>query len=475
MNPNNQQQTNDHELKRSHQHERQRGRAAGGERSADTEEQQPIMRSVAIVPASHQQRTLHFEPTLRHVDPGGFGHFPLKWQSPGSSPLRGISEPQLVKTAPGPLQKTLPKRSKSESAIVRKWIVEHATLEERPTDFPPLRTTRTVAGTPANVISNRISDTLQARSIKTKFSKNENLAKCRNTDFCKFTIRLYSGEEGGVMVEIQRLCGDCMSFMRDCRAILDAAEGRTEKDVHVTTSQAEKPLYLRLPVSEMAFVKRASLPEISQEEQVASVNVTADLLSSRKSDSNMLGMESLVIQTDPLKTMKSTAILASRRILCPRDPGNTSFNMHNYVMSLLIYGNEVESTAEESTSFSAFEDHNTRLRNLAMSALLNALSLVSSEDLLLRMIAPNQEWYTSVMIPKLLQDLSTAENHPHDACYAIRCLSILAKSSGDFANKMQDEGGYDALKAAEEVGTREFALLARDAESCHKILAECCV
>lgn len=468
MNPNNQQQTNDHEVKRSHQHERQRGRAPGGERSADiVEEQQPIMRSVAIAPASHQQRTLHFEPNLRRVDPGGFAQL---------RPLRGISEPQLFKTAPRPLQKTLPKRSKSESAIVRKWIVEHATLEERPTDFPPLRTTRTVAGTPANVISNRISDTLQARSIKTKFSKTEaNLAKCRNTDFCKFTIRLYSGEEGGVMVEIQRLCGDCMSFMRDCRAILDAAEGRTEKDVHVTASQEEKPLYLRLPVSEMAFVKRASLPEISQEEQVASVNVTADLLSSRKSDSNMLGMESLVIQTDPLKTMKSTAILASRRILCPRDPGNTSFNMHNYVMSLLIYGNEQEATAEESTSFSAFEDHNTRLRNLAMSALLNALSLVSSEDLLLRMIAPNQEWYTSVMIPKLLQDLSTAENHPHDACYAIRCLSILAKSSGEFATKMQDEGGYDALKAAEEVGTREFALLARDADSCHKILTECCV
>jgi hypothetical protein len=263
--------------------------------------------------------------------------------------------------------------------------------------------------------------------------------------------------------------------MRDCRAILDAAEGSKSSDSQGV--KEEKPLYLRLPVSEMAFVKRASLPEISQEEQVASVNVTADLLSSRKSDSNMLGMESLVIQTDPLKTMKSTAILASRRILCPRDPGNGAFNMHNYVMSLLIYRNEEDapSAVEESTSFSAFEDHNMKLRNLAMSALFNSLSLVSSEGLLLKVIAPNREWYTSVLIPKLLQDLSTAENHPHDACYATRCLSILAKSSGEFANKMQDEGGYDALKTAEEVGTREFALLARDAESCHKILTECCV
>lgn len=425
----------------------------------------PQHRSVAISPASHQQRTLHFEPALRRVDPGGLAHL---------RPLRGVSEPQLIKT-PGTAKLPPPlkhhSRSKSESNLVRKWHVEHATLESRPTDFPPLRTTRTVLATPAHVISNRISDCLQSRSIKTKFSKSEsNLAKCRNTDFCNFTIRLYSGDEGGVLVEIQRLCGDCMSFMRDCRAILDVAEGKTEDSQVVE----EKPLYLRLPVSEMAFVKTASLPPVTQEEQADSVNVTADLLSSRQSDSNMLGMESLVIQTDPLKTMKSTAILASRRILCPNDPGNSSFNMHNYVMTLVIYGKDDITTSEDSVP-TPQEEHSMKLRNLAMSALFNALSLFSSENLLQMTIASSNEWYTSVLIPKLLEDLSTAENHPHDACYATRCLSILAKSSMDFATKMQEEGGYDALKNAEEVGTREFALLARDAESCHKILTKCCV
>lgn len=422
-----------------------------GRRSAPIAEQQPIMRSMA------QRRTLHFEPPLRRVDPGG----PAQLKS-----LRAQSQTEFVKT-------DLPKRdlhirSKSESSLARKWHVEHATLQSRPNDFPPLRTSRVIQDTPANVISNRVSDCLQDRSIRTKYSKTQDsVAKCRNTDFCKFTIRLYSSDEGGVLVEIQRLCGDAMSFMKDCRALLNAAEGKQEDKF----SREETPIYLRLPVSQMEFVKKCPLPDISLEEQADTVNVTADLLSSHQSDSNMLGMESLVIQTDPLKTMKSTAILASHRILCPNDPGNTAFNMHNYVMSLLIYDDAPSSNAEDTT---AFEDHPIKLRNLAISALCNALALFSTESLLLTAIDSNREWYTSVLIPKLLQDLSTAENHPHDACYASRCLSTLAGASVEFAIKMKESGGHDAIKNAEQVGAQEFAMLARDAESCHNML-KCCV
>jgi len=443
-----------------------------GRRTAPIAEQQPTMRSIAINPLTQQRRTLHFEPPLRRVDPGTYGTGPAQLKG-----LRTQSQTEFVnKDASFPkLRDQLShSRSKSESSIARKWHVEHTTLPSRPDDFPVLhRTSRVVTGTPAHVISNRISDRLQDRSIRTKYSKTQdNVAKCRNTDFCKFTIRLYSSDEGsGVLVEVQRLCGDAMSFMKDCRALLNAAEGKKEGDAE--SSQEEKPIYLRLPVSQMEFVKKIALPDISMEEQTDAVNVTADLLSSHQSDSNMLGMESLVIQTDSLKTMKSTAILASRRILCPSDPGNTSFNMHNYVMSLLIY-DDAPSSANALEDTTAFEDHPMKLRNLAMSALCNALTLFSAESLLLTAIDSNREWYTSVLIPKLLQDLSTAENHPYDACYASRCLSTLAAASNDFAIKMKDCGGYEAMKNAEQVGAQEFAMLARDAGSCHNML-KCCV
>lgn len=452
------------------------------------------MRFAAISPAVHHQRTLHFEPALRRVDPGGSS------SAAHLRPLRGISQPDLaLKSAVPPPKPTNTKpqlrvvRSKSDSSLTRKWHVEESDLSERPRDFPTLRTSRTVrSGTPAHVISNRLSDCLQSRSIKTRFSKSEgnNMAKCRNTSFCKFTIRLYAagggeaaaGEEGaggtGILVEVQRLCGDYVSFMKDCRALLNAAEGKAIEEC--SDSHDDQPLYLRLPVSEMAFVKTVSLPPVTHEEEAESLNVTSELLSSRQSDSNMLGMESLAIQTDPVKTLKSTAMLASRRILCPTDVGNVSFNMHNYVMSLLIYGNEDAASSEDepedtTTTITALEDHSSKLRNLAMSSLHNALSLFASERLLLPAISDNEEWYASVLIPKLLHDLRSAEHNPHDACYASRCLSTLAECSGEFASRMNEGGAVDILKTAEEVGSREFALLARDAGSCRQKMLSCCV
>ncbi len=376
-----------------------------------------------------------------------------------------------------------PPKALSESNIFQRWNVDHAALPRRPDDYPPLtHTKRVVRDENADVISNRISDCLRSRSIKTRFSKSrDNVVKCRNTDFCKFTVRLYAGDAGGVLVEVQRLCGDAVSFMRDCRAVLNAAEGRFVVGEKGRVEHEEMPMFLRLPVSQMLFLKDVCLPEVTDEEQADTVNITADLLSSRQCDTNMLGMESLVIQTDPEKTLKSAAILASRRILCPDHGANRHFSVHNYVMSLLIYDDDCAAPSDSSAASStiqgeavSIEDHSTRLRNLAMSALSNALGLLSNEGLLLAAIAPHREWYMCVLLPRLIGDLSAAALRPHDACYASRCLSVLAKSSVDMAVKLRAIGVCDAARNAEKVGAREFALLEHDAGRCHKIM-RCCV
>lgn len=480
MNPNNnEQRTRDDTLKKSPQQTRRTWPAAAGRSAATGErstppmvEQEPIMRSLAIAPASHREKSLLVEAPLRRVEPSSLAHL---------RPLRGISEPQL-KSASEPKHRGELQhhhhgcggRSKSLSHLGQKWHVEDSSLAIRPDDFPELSTKRVVRSAAAHEISKRLAECLRARSIKMKVSKGDgSVARCRNVDYCKFTIRLYSaGEEGGVLVEIHRLYGDCMSFMRDVRALLDASEGKK-----ADASIDEKPLYLTLPVSGMEFAKTATLPPVTHEEQVECVDITASLLSSRCSDSNMLGMESLVIQTDPLKTLKSTAVIASGRILCPNDPGNVEFNVHNYIMSLVLYGGTTDDESgasdpsSEETVFTAMDDHNSKLRNLAMSALFNALSLYGAENLILTTLEDNQEWYNNVLIPKLLRDLGTAEHHPHDACYAVRCLSALAQCSSEFADKMKESEGLDVLDHAKDVGTNEFAMLARDAASCHNILS----
>ena len=408
------------------------------------------LRSVAIGLA--QPKTLHFEPALRRDAPALV------------RPLSGFSNAPFVPAEVGVKARFTKPESISKS--LSRWEVDHDSLQKRTNDFPLERTSRVIRGAKADVVARRISNCLQARSIETKFSKTETFAKCRNTDFVKFYIRLFLDDDG-VLVEVQRLCGDCVSFMHDCRAVLDASEGHAVSNV-----PEEKPLYLRLPVTELSFMKSVSLPPLTVEDEEEEVNLAADLLASNRSDSNMLGMESLVSLTDSTKTVKSTAVISSKRILCPDVRGNESFNMHNYIMSLVIYGNE--SNEKSWCMETALEDHGIRLRNLAMCSLSNALELLATEGCLLETIDSCYDWYVDVLIPRLVHDLTTAGRHPHDACYASRCVSCLASSSSEFANKFKEFGGLNALKNSEEVGRSEFALLVHDSVSCRDKIVGCC-
>lgn len=280
-----------------------------------------------------------------------------------------------------------------------------------------------------------------------------------------------------MLVEVQRLSGDAVSFARDCRALLNAAEGKSDDE----TLEEVQPLFLRLPVSEMKFAKSASLPPPTKSEEAESVDACAGLLSSRASDANVLGMEGLAILTDSQKTMRSTAVLASQRILDSDHGGNENFNLHNCVMSPVVYGpsddlpSDDEDACETTSALAAaLEEHSSKLRNLALSSLSNALALLSDEGSLDSTLAPHREWYASVLVPKLVAELRAASGRPHDACHAARCLASLVRACPAFARRAGEAGGLDALASAEDVGRREYASLARDAENCRGALS-CCV
>lgn len=392
------------------------------------------------------RRSLHDETALKKVAPPN-----SKGQLQAYSREPQYHHSKIVQKE----HKQFPPPSKS-----RQWQVNDS-LQPRPMDIPlDNRSSRLIHGVTASVVANRIANCLQARSIMAKFSTTETLAKCRNTRFVNFHIWLFRESEG-ILVEVQLMCGDCMYFMRDCRAILNAADGQAY------TIEDEKPLFLSLPISQMAFAK--NLPPLMVEDESESVNIAVNLISSKWSDSNMLGMESIVSLTNTSKTCKSTAVIASKRVLCPNDEGDKSFDLHNHIMSLIIYGNDSEdSSFFEGTSL---QDYHTRLRNLALRSVANALALLNDEKSLLSSICQN--WYADVLIPKLIHHLSKAGNHPHDACYASRCLSTLAVTSRDFVNKIVDTDGEIALKNAREVGNTEFALLAQDAEICHNAILRC--
>lgn len=334
-------------------------------------------------------------------------------------------------------------------------------------------------GESADIISTRISHCLQSRSIEVRFcQKRSNVANCRNIEFCRFTVKIWGAEEG-VHVEVQKMCGDAVSFNRDCRTILNAAEGITS----FKKEFEDIPLYQRRPELSMSFLKNVKVPELDEEKALADeLRVTSDLLSSKQCDSIILGMENLTIITNPKKIRRSMAMVASRWVLCPiENVKKHPLNLHKYVMSLLV-GEEkcfTELSYDDASTTSsqnniavmiAFDDHAARLRNLGMIVLFNALSLLSDEGQLSSALTSHEGWYMNELLPQLIGDLQSAAYHLQDACCACRCLSILANFSLDFAARVEELGIHNALCIAKEVGMREFALLEQDAGMCLRSL-----
>ena len=412
----------------------------------------PFFRSIAVAHAPH--RSIHIEPSLKRESPGRmeplseYGRVASD-QSYADISLKNVYIDETASPCCAPCPGS-------------RWQIDD--LPPHPNDYPVERTSRIICGVDVDIVSSRLSKCLQARSIETKFAESEaHVVLCRNRNFVKFYIRLFSApDENGVLVELQRLWGDCMSFMQDCRALLDASEGIPKKAI----TREEPSLVLSMPISEMSFFKTATLPPVDETEPV---NMTANLLASNESDSNLLGMESLSTLTDVNKTHMATAVLSAKRLLCPEHEDNRSFNMHNYVMSLITYNDESQDNHPlyEGT---ALEDHTMKLRNLAVCSVANSLSLMASEGHLFDDLHSCCEWYRDVLVPQLVQDLTSAKENLHDACYASRCLNSLAQSCSRCVDKIKVVGGLSALKFAQEVGQTEFALLEKDAKCCCEII-----
>lgn len=405
-------------------------------------EQQPTMRSVGILPPS--AKTFHGEVKTRRA-PSRSG--PLSVSRPLLGPLDPLRPSGFYKP-------TNLKPSKPEPPVeVQIWTVDDAFLRSPPKDFPLERTRRAFPGMKFNDAAKLISRCFHTRSIKTEYSKSEVLATCRNVDFVKFTVRIYL-DDGSILVVVQRLCGDGMSFMQDYRAIIAACEGESVKNL-----RPAKPLQICMP---------PELPFLTESKVLESVQIVAGLLASDKIDSKMLGMESLVSISDSLKTCKATSIICAKSILCHEKEDNDFFDVHNFLMGVILHGYQSDFVFKSHVDQTALSNYEEKMRNLALQSTSNALKLLQDEDCFKHIVG--SYWFREVLVPSLVEHVTTAKQRPHDACFACRCLLYLASSSRDFAEKIKEEGGLRALEEAEQVGNSEFALLASEADICRKEL-----
>lgn len=405
------------------------------------------MRSVAIAPHTNALNSFN------KIEPPSFGFarppslkdalFKNRDMTPfadGDGLSSKFFEKNITSTGKKPAMKVYPSN----------WRVPNSALECVPEYFVLERTSRFVGGTCASVVSARISDCLRSRSIMAEFDNKRAKAKCTNQDFVQFRIRLYAGRgdfKHGVIVEVQRRNGSGISFMQDCRAVLDAAEEYY--------SGADPGLFEAYQVSELECVKGDR--KARQKDFEHALTLAFSLLQSGREDCHLLAIDSLSALTDLSKTDKDDAIVAAKSIIS--EDNRIAFE----TMSSFLNERRTDEEIEGGPNISC------KARNLVLLVLSNIFHLAESDARLQDSIT-SRSWFVDQLVPIIVEDLKNANGSPHDAHLAAKSLSTLSVFSAEAKRKAREIGALMALSGASEFGHGNHKALAKESEHCTKAL-----
>lgn len=228
------------------------------------------------------------------------------------------------------------------------------------------------------------------------------------------------------IIEAQRRKGDAVTYYQYCRYLLSAADGsfresdyihsENEKQSHdkKIVSLANNEENDRQPKSTSTSMSSSSQedqeePQQEGEDALLALEIAASLLKKDRMDARQLGMETLCLLTDPIKSGIDTALLASKVVLFgsvdAKQVGESSLlvgeddfmpaeelGIREAVLSLVQFGKlseyiDFEAAEEEENERSgrglAAEDHdvtseefNALLHNLALAVLANSLEVL---------------------------------------------------------------------------------------------------
>lgn len=384
--------------------------------------------------------------------------------APKLTPLSGLGGPKFGKAPPIGLPKPKAGLSQSRTSFTvtqewttaSTWEVKGTDLEMVPMDFPLERTHREIR-CDASEVAKRISTSLQKLSIDAEYDNEKAKAKCKTMEMVKFRIRLYASGENGqpVVVEVQRRSGSTSSFMRSCRAVLDAAEGSEA----ITATKKSPALRGKFPppmknLGAMKCLQAVAIAGPSaQEEASQAFDSAANLCKSGKHDSVVLGLQSLCSLTDPVKTSPMVSTLVSKWVLL----GHETHTTRDEIMAVL------DAVADEDDEELAVIVE--QQKHFALVVLANALEMLSKDGSLSGAVAEHS-WFESALVPALLVAVKQAGGSASNAYAATRGVYCLMSTVGSSLRMIEENSGIEALKMAHEIGLQTHDLLAGEAGRC---------
>lgn len=276
-------------------------------------------------------------------------------------------------------------------------------------------------------------------------SSTQSMVEAETHDNVHFTLRLFANK-GKIVVEMQRNCGCCILFHQYCKTVLRAAKGLEPLMVVQTY-----PLPSNLPTSP------ESEERINLEQDLENA---ATMLKKDRIDAQALAMESL---SHLSKSTKCDCLVAKTVI-----GGPLMETIASLVECWSVCKEDARSGEEKVGEVE--EQLCSAMRRWAMIVLANCLNALSTEE----MKEQREHALSPSLLMALVDELRRADERPHDACEAARCLQACIKSCPDHCKARLVE--YDAEKAASialDAGTCSHSNLEKESRLLSQQITNC--
>jgi hypothetical protein len=267
----------------------------------------------------------------------------------------------------------------------------------------------------------------------------------------RFCIRLFLGSSDQTIVEVQRRSGCCFLFHQSSKAILRAAQGL----------KPAPPMKLQVPDCVKQLEQGDAKIDAIMEDDL---EIASSLLKKDRYDAHLLGMESLVQLTN--MTTSNCSVSAARAILMTPSVLDIILSL---IQSWQMYQGADESAASLDNEMD--QDYLAMMHRNALTVLANCLTaLDTATDDLNSVVTESERILTDSLLTTLIQELASAEQRPHDACLAAKCLKTLCKTSAATKSRIEDLGAKEALRMAMNEGVCSHCMLEHESKQLERVM-----
>lgn len=254
----------------------------------------------------------------------------------------------------------------------------------------------------------------------------------------KMCIRLFLDDEQ-IVVEVQRRSGCCFLFHQSAKAILRSAKGMKQQ---------------RLPSFTIPDCVKAQAEEQEQDPTEEAVEIACGLLKKDRYDAHLLGLESLVQLTKATSSCQKAALKVFES------------NVLDTILSLIQSWRMSQDVDDQQVAMDEMEkDYFAMMHRNALTVLANCLVALEQTGKLSQVIDSQERLVADQLLSVLIEELENAQERPHDACQACKCLKTLLRSCDDTKKRAMELGAPRAAASAFNEGVCTHLHLEQEAKT----------